>query len=275
MVKDYPLILFIILVVTIPFLYRLVHIGNLGWFVRNNHLNDDRNYKKAEILRVYQVLLGFSFFLYHGFLFMGFQNIIQLVFLASFISMVAEIIGSRTGIIFGGVYKYNSNKTPGYIFMGIPLLIPIAWFGLIYMALNFCHYLYGSSGLIKLESLTFTFIFLPSIMLALIDVVLDPIAVNEKRWEWKAAGKYYGVPFLNFVGWFILSILILMIFSILYVPVNKGVHHYSFFMEFSPGLLFVFLHLVAARPCFERKLIIPGIIGILLFLTYSICVLII
>ena len=37
--------------------------------------------------------------------------IIKLVFLASFISMVAEIIGSRTGIIFGGVYKYNSNKT--------------------------------------------------------------------------------------------------------------------------------------------------------------------
>ena len=100
------------------FLYRLVHIGNLGWFVRNNHLNDDRNYKKAEILRVYQVLLGFSFFLYHGFLFMGFQNIIQLVFLASFISMVAEIIGSRTGIIFGGVYKYNSNKTPGIYFHG-------------------------------------------------------------------------------------------------------------------------------------------------------------
>ena len=104
MVKNYLLILFIILVTTIPVLYRLVRLGNLGWFVRNNDLNNDRNYKKAEILRVYQVLFGFSFFLYHGFLFMGFQNIIQLVFLASSISMVAEIIGSRTGIIFGGVY---------------------------------------------------------------------------------------------------------------------------------------------------------------------------
>ena len=270
--NNFLLILFILVVLTVPFLYRLIHIGSLRWIVKNNNLNSDMNYRTAEKFRVYQVFFGFLFFLFHGAIFWGVQNIIQLFLIASIISMLAEIIGSKTGIIFGGIYAYNSNKTPGYILGGVPILIPIAWFGLIYMALNLSLHLFGVAWFSNVDESKIRLLYLPGIMLTLLDLVLDPIAVNENRWGWKIPGKYYGVPILNFFGWFIVSTLILIIFSILYVPIDKVTDQYSLIMKFSPGILFIFLHLIAARPCFERKLIIPGTIGVVLFLSYSVLV---
>ena len=268
MKENYFLFLFILVVITVPFVYRFIRLGHLAWFVENSELIDDVNYKKAENFRVHQIFLGFSFFIFHGSIFWGLQNIVQLALIACTISMVSEIIGSKTGLIFGGEYKYNAKNTPGYVFMGIPVLIPIAWFGLIYMALNLALCIYRSPSSVDLDSSMFVLIFLPSIMLSFIDLVLDPLAVNENRWAWKISGKYYGIPILNFFGWFSISVLILAVFSKSYIPMGESSNEYSFLMEFSPGILFVLLHLIAARPCFERKLVIPGFIGIILFLMY-------
>ena len=50
-----------------------------------------------------------------------------------------EIVGEKTGIIFGGKYKYNLELTPGPSLLGIPIVIPIAWVMLTYMSYNlFC-----------------------------------------------------------------------------------------------------------------------------------------
>lgn len=35
----------------------------------------------------------------------------------------------------------------------------------------------------------------------LIDLVLDPAAVNLGFWNWREAGFFYGVPLINFIGW--------------------------------------------------------------------------
>jgi putative membrane protein len=35
----------------------------------------------------------------------------------------------------------------------------------------------------------------------LIDLVLDPAAVNLGFWNWREAGFFYGVPLVNFLGW--------------------------------------------------------------------------
>ena len=42
----------------------------------------------------------------------------------------------------------------------------------------------------------------------LLDLFIDPVAVAAGYWVWRISGTvYYGIPLLNFVGWFVLMLL--------------------------------------------------------------------
>ena len=172
-----------------------------------------------------------------------------------------EIIGTKTGLIFGGKYEFNLKLSPGPSIFGIPLIIPLSWSGLIYMTLNYCELVFGGSFYF-LSNQNITLLLLPSIIMVLLDLVLDPIAVDEKRWSWNKSGAYYGVPLLNFVGWLFTTFLILFIFQLFQsdFKIDKEV---DFFFKHSPGILFCLLPAIASRPCFERGLKAPGFLGLL------------
>ena len=245
------LVLFLFLIASVPFVYRYIRIGKLGWFVKTtSHLSIDKNYNIAEKFRVVQVVLGSIF-----------------LFITIIISLLAEIIGSKTGYIFGGKYQYNKDNTPGYIVYGVPLLIPIAWFGIIYMCMNFCYYITNINFPFE-SSFNHYFIILTAILVVFLDFVLDPIAVDEKRWEWDSPGIYYGVPILNFFGWLIVPVVVLFLFEQLFQPVIISIFSYSSLFQYAPGLLFIFLPIIASRPCFERGLVIPGYIGVITSFLY-------
>tara|TARA_B100000073_G_scaffold343278_1_gene347781 strand:- start:38 stop:865 length:828 start_codon:yes stop_codon:yes gene_type:complete len=257
------LIIFFILIVSIPFLYRFVRIGKVGWFVnKNSNLTIDKNYYTAEKLRTIQVLLGSIFFIIHGALVWSFFNIVIFLIITIIISLIYEIIGSKIGYVFGGKYHYNKDNTPGYIIFGIPVLIPIAWFGIIYMCINFCYYITNIRFPFE-DSINYVFIILTSFFVMLLDLVLDPLAVDEKRWSWELPGVYYGIPILNFFGWLLVPLSILLIFHHCSYPDAISVSSFSILFQYAPGALFTFLPIVAARPCFERGLVIPGYIGII------------
>ena len=47
-----------------------------------------------------------------------------------------------------------------------------------------------------------------AVIAVLLDLFIDPIAVAAGYWVWRVPGKvYYGIPLLNFVGWFVLMLL--------------------------------------------------------------------
>ena len=267
------LFIFIILIITIPFLYRFIRLGSFSWFVKNNQLGKYGNYYQAEQLRFAQILVGYSYFLIHGSMIWGYANIILFAVVSFIISIGMEIIGTKTGLVFGGKYKFDLNKSPGPSFLGIPLVIPLAWSGLIYMSLNFSSHLfseminYGQSSNMITATLRLYFsrelflLFLPSLLLVIIDLVFDPIAVDEKRWKWENPGSYYGVPILNFVGWFITAFLIMWIFSMIQYQIITD-KHIGYLFKYSPGFFFCLLPAIASRPCFERGLKTPGTIGL-------------
>tara|TARA_A100001015_G_scaffold291222_1_gene365120 strand:- start:104 stop:931 length:828 start_codon:yes stop_codon:yes gene_type:complete len=266
------LFIFFILVVSVPFLYRFIRIGRIGWFVNSSsNLINDKNYNTAEKLRTIQVFLGATFFIIHGAFFWGFFNTIFFLIVTIIVSLLFEIIGSKTGYFFGGKYHYNKDNTPGYIIFGIPVLIPIAWFGIIYMGINFCSYVTNIRLPIE-NSVNYFSIILTAIFVMLLDLVLDPLAVDEKRWSWESPGIYYGVPILNFFGWLLVPTLILLIFQYFSYPVITTVSSFSVLFQYSPGILFIFLPMVASRPCFERGLVIPGLIGIITSFIYFVIV---
>lgn len=49
---------------------------------------------------------------------------------------------------------------------------------------------------------------LTGIIAVLLDLFIDPVAVDAGYWVWLVKGTvYYGIPLLNFVGWFVLMFL--------------------------------------------------------------------
>ncbi len=47
-----------------------------------------------------------------------------------------------------------------------------------------------------------------------IDFFMDPIAVKLGNWQWLTGGAYFGVPWGNFVGWFIVTIIVTGVFRV-------------------------------------------------------------
>lgn len=255
---DIGTVLFFLLCVSVLFIYRITRAGYKSALFFNNDLDIDSKYNTAEKIRVIQVLLGFSFFIYHSIIFFGLNNTITFFFSSFVISLLLEIIGTNKGLVFGK-YSYNPELCPGPIIGKVPILISISWTGLIYMSLV-CTMMILDGTIVT--GIHFFHILIASIFVTILDLVLDPIAVDEGRWSWDQPGKYYGVPVKNFIGWFFNSSIILLVFSLLAKP-NIIIESYNKYMEFSPGILFIFLPAIAARPCYERDLIIPAIIGLL------------
>ena len=79
-------------------------------------------------------------------------------------------------------------------------------------------------------------------------------------------------PILNFFGWLLVPLLILLIFQYCSYQVTKVISSYSVLFQYAPGILFIFLPIIASRPCFERGLVIPGYIGVIISFTYFVIV---
>ena len=253
--------IFVSLVITIPLFYRIIRLGKVSWFVRKDDLETNSNFIIAERLRFIQINIGYLYFLFHGAIIWGWLNIITFVIISIFIGIFIEIIGTKTGLIFGGKYEFNLKLSPGPSISGIPLIIPLSWSGLIYMIINYCELVLGGSFYF-FPNQNITLLLLPSILMVLLDLVLDPIAVDEKRWGWRKSGTYYGVPLLNFVGWLFTTFLILFVFRLFQSDfrIDKEI---DFLFMHSPGILFCLLPAIASRPCFERGLKVPGLFGLL------------
>ncbi|MEL1232643.1 MAG: carotenoid biosynthesis protein, partial [Candidatus Neomarinimicrobiota bacterium] len=118
--------IFVSLVITVPLFYRIVRLGKVSWFVGKDDLETNTNFIKAERLRFIQINIGYLYFLVHGAMIWGWLNIITFVIISFFIGTLMEIIGTKTGLIFGGKYEFNLKLSPGPSIFGIPLIIPLS-----------------------------------------------------------------------------------------------------------------------------------------------------
>ncbi len=108
-----------------------------------------------------------------------------------------EFIGVTTGYPFGH-YAYTAAMTP---FIGpIPVFIPFSWCALGYFSLR----------------ATGVSIAAPAVLMVLLDVSFDPV-FSRTLWQWQSTTgpRYFGVPLLNFVGWFITALIIFALFWVL------------------------------------------------------------
>lgn len=101
-----------------------------------------------------------------------------------------EYLGSHTGVPFGR-YRYTDRLQPqlGHV----PLAIPVAWL----MMMPAC---WAVAGRIAGERGP-AFWLLSGLAITAWDLFLDPQMVGWGLWVWERKGGYFGIPWVNFLGW--------------------------------------------------------------------------
>lgn len=139
------------------------------------------------------------------------QNIVTAAFLIGFIASVVQAVGATTGIPFGS-FVYADKFGPR-LFTTLPLTTPFLW---IVAIIN-------SRGVAQLmlrprrntKSYGFRVIGLTCLLTVLLDFGLEPFAAKAHRfWIWqspKTMLSWYTAPWINFIGWAITNLLILVV----------------------------------------------------------------
>ncbi len=112
------------------------------------------------------------------------------------LSFTSEHVGTGYGIPFGG-YRYTGLLGPT---LGgrVPALIPLSWF---LMALP--SWVMARAATASRASRTLR-IALGALWLTVWDLALDPAMSHlTPYWVWEDSGPYYGMPWLNLVGWYL------------------------------------------------------------------------
>lgn len=117
------------------------------------------------------------------------------------LSFTAEHIGTGYGIPFGG-YSYTG-LLGARLGPRVPVLIPLSWFLMALPCWVLARAAFPDRLLRRLA--------LGALGLVLWDLALDPaMSALTPYWRWEETGPYYGMPWMNLVGWFVTG-LVLMI----------------------------------------------------------------
>jgi putative membrane protein len=128
----------------------------------------------------------------------GWRRSILALIWGSFVGMMAELIGTGTGLPFGE-YAYTAFLNPK-IMGDVPWFIPPSWYAVSMISLDLATRL----GLTKAARLGAAALFM-----VLWDVGLDPaMGAGFPIWEWKVEGFFYSMPAINWIGWFVTSLVI-------------------------------------------------------------------
>lgn len=133
------------------------------------------------------------------------------------VGMSVELYGTSTGELFG---NYSYGKTLGPAFHGVPYIIGINWFVLMYCCGTTVNIIFDklfekfkNTIPIKRNTLNAFSIVIDGAFLAVItDYFLEPAAIKLGYWQWLGDGT---IPFYNYVSWFVVSAMLLGVFRLL------------------------------------------------------------
>ena len=124
--------------------------------------------------------------------------------LSAAIAWAYEQVGVMTGLVFGA---YHYTDYLGGKLGDVPLLIPLAWFMMIYPSYVIANLIVDgrplgtARGLGRLVALAAT----SAVVMTAWDLVIDPIlsGPSVKAWIWETGGPYFGIPIQNYLGWLV------------------------------------------------------------------------
>lgn len=130
------------------------------------------------------------------------RAVVALVLVAS-ISGAVELLGARTGFPFGD-YTYTARFGPR-LWGELPVAIPLAWWVIVYA----CWYLLRQAAA---GARPLLYCCVAALLAVCIDGIIEPVAwVIRGYWLWEGGTFWYQVPVQNFIAWFWLSLLLIIV----------------------------------------------------------------
>ncbi len=125
------------------------------------------------------------------------------------VSLGMETLGVRTGLVYGA-YHYTP-KLGFRVFGLVPVLIPLAWFVMVYPGWAMARRIVPKRGALRKAAVGAVGAFAVTAW----DLALDPFMVKRGYWVWENGGGFFGVPLHNFAGWWLTVFLVLALFEAL------------------------------------------------------------
>lgn len=117
------------------------------------------------------------------------------VLFAFLLGMAAEWIGVHTGLLFG---NYSYGESLGYKLFGVPIIIGVNWVMLTIISTSIAAHLRANWVLKAVVS---------ALLMLVLDLFIEPVAIVSDYWTWEGE-----IPLSNFVGWFIITLLLHLIY---------------------------------------------------------------
>ncbi len=153
------------------------------------------------------------FCLLHGYITLGAPNTLLFFVISAIVSWTLEEIGVRTGLVYG---PYHYSDMLGAKLGEVPLLIPLAWFMMIYPSFILANLIvdrrptsrHGSPRHVLALSLV------SAMVMTAWDLPMDPQMSGAGNWIWERGGAYFGVPLHNFAGWLLTTFIVYMLYRL-------------------------------------------------------------
>jgi uncharacterized membrane protein len=160
-----------------------------------------------------QTLILVLFSVTHALYALGWRHTLVFFTVSAVISWAFEQVGVATGAIYG---PYHYTDVLGVKLGHVPLLIPLAWFMMIYPSYVIANLIAddqptGSRGSLKhIVWLSF----LSAAVMTAWDLVVDPLlsGPNVKAWIWEQGGPYFGIPIQNYIGWMLTTFTVYLLY---------------------------------------------------------------
>ena len=146
------------------------------------------------------------------------------------ISFLSEYSSINTGFPYGWYYYIDATKDRELWIAGVPFFDSIS-----YVFLAYCSYATAllvvspvktmRRGFLTLETRairrSLAVLFLGSLFQVFLDIIVDPVALQGRRWflgqiyGYKEQGCHFGVPLSNYIGWWVVSVLMVLALQII------------------------------------------------------------
>jgi len=189
---------------------------------------------------------------------LGWKKTILFTIAGYLISFLSEFSSINTGFPYGWYYYIDATKDRELWIAGVPFFDSIS-----YVFLAYCSYAAAllvvspvkawRGGFLTLETRairrSLAVLFLGSLFQVFLDIIVDPVALQGSRWflgqiyGYREQGCHFGVPLSNYVGWWVVSVLMVLVLQIIDAKVGRkeerpaaGIWHPPFRALFGPLL---------------------------------------